>query len=258
PLEVRNTLQKIAVTETRLGIPLIFGRGVIHGYRTIFPIPLGLAATFNPELVERASDASAAEAAEDGVDCVFAPMVDVTRDPRWGRIAESPGEDPYLAAQMGAAMVRGFQGDDPSEPGRVAACAKHFAGYGASESGKDYNTTWIPEGQLRELHLASFRACVEAGVLTIMSGFNDLNGIPATGNELLLRRILKEEWEFTGLVVSDWASSTELINHGLCRDEADVARTVLLAGLDMEMAAKNYLLQLEALAGKDARLLTLI
>ncbi len=258
PLGVRNELQKMAVTETRLGIPLIFGRDVIHGYRTIFPIPLGLGATFDPELVERVCEAAAAEAAEDGTDWTFAPMIDVTRDPRWGRIAESPSEDPYLMAQMGRAMVRGFQGDDPSRPGRVAACAKHFAGYGATESGKDYNSTWIPEGQLRELHLAAFRACVEAGVLTIMSGFNDLNGIPVTANELLLRRILKEEWGFSGMVVSDWASSSELIVHGLCHDEREVARVTLTAGLDLEMATRNYADNLESLVEEDDSLLGLI
>lgn len=258
PLEVRNSLQKLAVTETRLGIPLVFGRDVIHGYRTIFPIPLGLSATFDPGLVEKTAEAAAREAAEDGTDWTFAPMIDVTREPRWGRIAESPGEDPYLTALMGTAMVRGFQGDDPSHPGRLAACAKHFAGYGAVEAGKDYNSTWIPEGLLRELHLAAFRACVQAGVLSVMSGFNDLNGIPVTGNELLLRRILKEEWGFSGMVVSDWASSSELIIHGLCKDERDVARTTLTAGLDMEMATKNYTEHLEALVSEDSSLLGLI
>lgn len=258
PLNVRNELQKIAVTESRLGIPLVFGRDVIHGYRTIFPIPLGLSATFDPALVERTAEAAAREAAEDGTDWTFAPMIDVTREPRWGRIAESPGEDPYLTAEMGKAMVRGFQGDDPSQPGRLGACAKHFAGYGAVEAGKDYNTTWIPEGLLRELHLAAFRACVEAGVLSVMSGFNDLNGIPVTGNELLLRRILKEEWSFSGVVVSDWASASELIIHGLCKDERDVAKTTLTAGLDMEMATKNYCDHLESLLAEDAPLLGFI
>lgn len=258
PLDVRNSLQRLAVTETRLGIPLLFGRDVIHGYRTIFPIPLGLGATFDPELVERVCEVAAAEAAEDGTDWTFAPMVDITRDPRWGRVAESPSEDPYLMAKMGAAMVRGFQGDDPSRPGRLAACAKHFAGYGASESGKDYNSTWIPEGQLRELHLASFRACVEAGVLTVMSGFNDLNGIPVTANELLLRRILKEEWGFSGMVVSDWASASELIIHGLCADEREVARATLIAGLDMEMATRNFIDRLQSVVEDEPTLLGFI
>ncbi len=254
PLEIRNSLQKLAVEETRLGIPLVFGRDVIHGYRTIFPIPLGLSATFDPSLVEETAAAAAREAVEDGTDWTFAPMVDVTREPRWGRIAESPGEDPYLSAQMGAAMVRGFQGDDPSATDRLAACAKHFAGYGAVEAGKDYNSTWIPEGQLRELHLAAFRACVEAGVLTVMSGFNDLNGIPVTANELLLRRILKEEWAFGGVVVSDWASASELIAHGLCDNEREVAHATLTAGLDMEMATKNYREHLEGLVAEKSEL----
>ncbi len=257
-LDVRNELQRVAVEETRLGIPLIFGRDVIHGYRTIFPIPLGLSATFNPTLVEQTAAAAAREAAEDGTDWTFAPMVDVTREPRWGRIAESPGEDPYLTSLMGVAMVRGFQGDDPKEAGRLAACAKHFAGYGAVESGRDYNSTWIPEGQLRELHLAAFQACVEAGVLTVMSSFNDLNGVPVTANEQLLRNILKEEWGFSGIVVSDWASATELISHGLCEDGFDVARTTLRAGLDMEMATKNYSDHLEKVIEKEPALLPLV
>lgn len=255
PLEIRNSLQELAVEETRLGIPLVFGRDVIHGYRTIYPIPVGLSATFDPALVEETAAAAAREAVEDGTDWTFAPMVDVTREPRWGRIAESPGEDPYLASQMGAAMVRGFQGDDPSQPDRLAACAKHFAGYGAVEAGKDYNSTWIPEGQLRELHLAAFRACVEAGVLTVMSGFNDLNGIPVTASELLLRRILKKEWGFAGMVVSDWASASELISHGLCENEKDAARATLIAGLDMEMATKNYSEHLETLVADNPELL---
>lgn len=258
PLAVRNALQKIAVEETRLGIPLIFGRDVIHGYRTIFPIPLALGATFDPDLVEDTCAAAAAEAAEDGTDWTFAPMVDVTRDPRWGRVAESPSEDPFLMGKMGAAMVRGFQGDDPSRPGRLAACAKHFAGYGAVEAGKDYNTTWIPEGHLREHYLAPFRDCVEAGVLTLMSGFNDLNGIPVTASELLLRKILKEEWGFSGFVVSDWGSAYELIVHGLCEDERAVAEATLTAGLDMEMATRTFIDSLEAVLERKPSLLSYV
>lgn len=257
PLTVRNELQKIAIEESRLGIPLLFGRDVIHGYRTIFPIPLGLGATFDPSVVERACEVAAREASEDGTDWTFAPMVDVTRDPRWGRVAESPSEDPYLLAKMGVAMVRGFQGDDPRAPGRVAACAKHFAGYGAAESGKDYNSTWIPEAQLRELHLASFRACVEAGVLTLMSGFNDLNGIPVTASEFLMRQVLKGEWGFSGMVVSDWASSHELVGHGLCQNEREAARATLVAGLDMEMVTRCYADHLEALVTAEPALLSL-
>jgi beta-glucosidase len=239
-IEQRNALQKVAVEESRLGIPLIFGRDVIHGYKTIFPIPLGQSATFDPALVERAAAAAALESSEVGIDWVFAPMVDISRDPRWGRIAESCGEDPYLAASMGAAMVRGFQGPALGARGHVAACAKHFAGYGAAEAGREYNTTSIPEQLLREVYLAPFKACVEAGVATVMSGFNDLNGVPATGNELLLRAILKGEWGFDGFVVSDWASVVEMTRHGFAADDAHAALEAARAGLDMEMASDAY------------------
>ena len=251
-LEQRNLLQKLAVEESRLGIPLIFGRDVIHGYKTIFPIPLGQAATFAPALVEQAAAAAAREASETGIDWVFAPMVDVSRDARWGRIAESCGEDPYLASAMGAAMVRGFQSTDPASPRKVAACAKHFAGYGAAEAGREYNTTLVPEQLLRDVYLVPFRACVEAGALTLMSGFNDLNGVPATGNELLLRRILKDEWGFQGFVVSDWASIVEMIKHGHAEDEADAARLGAIAGCDMEMASGAYIESLPALVERGA------
>jgi beta-glucosidase len=237
-LDERNRLQSLAI-ESRMGVPLIFGRDVIHGYKTIFPIALGLAASFEPELAQRTARAAAREAAEVGIDWTFAPMVDVTRDPRWGRVAESFGEDPYLASAMGAAMVRGFQGA-PGDADRIAACAKHFAGYGATESGKEYNTTWIPENLLRDLYLPPFRACVEAGVMTLMTGFNDLNGIPASGNAFLLRKILKGEWDFSGFVVSDWASMAEMIKHGLCESEADVAKVSARAGVDLEMATRTY------------------
>ncbi len=238
--ELRNHLQRLAVEQTRLGIPLVFGRDVIHGYRTIFPIPLGLGATFDPELVEATAAAAAAEAAEDGVDWTFAPMVDVARDPRWGRVAESPGEAPHHVSVLGAAMVRGFQGSDPAAPDRVAACAKHFVGYGAAEAGKDYNTTHIPEPQLREVYLPPFDACVAAGVLSVMTAFNDLNGVPMTANARLVRGLLKDEWGYSGLVVSDWASMTELITHGVCADERAVARVSLEAGVDLEMATPAY------------------
>ena len=246
-LEQRNRLQKIAVEESRLGVPLIFGRDVIHGYKTVLPIPLGQGATFDPELVEAAAAVAAREAREAGIDWVFAPMVDVARDPRWGRIAEGCGEDPRLVAAMGAAMVRGFQGADPGAPGRVAACAKHFAGYGAVEAGREYNTTWIPEQLLRELYLVPFKACVDAGVLTIMSAFNDLNGVPVSGNEPVLRGILKQEWGFGGFVVSDWAAVVEMISHGLARDEAHAAEHAARAGIDMEMATRAFLHELSRL-----------
>jgi beta-glucosidase len=246
-LEHRNALQKIAVEGSRLGIPLLFGRDVIHGYRTVFPIPLGLSASFDPTLVEAAAAVAAREAAETGIDWTFAPMVDISRDPRWGRVAESPGEDPFLASVMGTAMVRGFQGEDPADRERVAACAKHYLGYGAAEAGKDYNTTSIPEQLLREVYLAPFKACVDAGVLTLMSAFSDLNGIPASGNEHTLRQILKQELGFTGFVVSDWGATREMLVHGFCADDRDVAEQAVRAGIDMEMATVTYLHELPGL-----------
>jgi beta-glucosidase len=220
---------------------LVFGRDVIHGYRTIFPIPLGQAASFMPQLVERAAAVAALEARECGIDWTFAPMVDITRDPRWGRVAETCGEDPFLTSKMGAAMVRGFQGQPFDRLKNVAACAKHYVGYGASESGKDYNTTWIPDALLFDLHLAPFKACVDAGVWTLMSAFNDLNGVPASGNEVTIRDVLKQRWGFDGFVVSDWASLWEMIAHGYCRDGSEVARRGLQAGVDMEMASRAYM-----------------
>jgi beta-glucosidase len=239
-VEQRNLLQKVAVEESRLKIPLIFGRDVIHGYKTIFPIPLGQSASFDPALVERAAAAAAQEASESGVDWVFAPMVDIARDPRWGRIAESCGEDPYLASRIGAALVRGFQGPEVGVPGHVAACAKHFAGYGAAEAGREYGTTSIPEQLLREVYLAPFKACVDAGALTLMTGFNDLNGVPASGNELLLGKILRGEWGFGGFVVSDWASIAEMVRHGFAGDETHCALEAARAGVDMEMGSSAY------------------
>ncbi|HXX68990.1 MAG TPA: glycoside hydrolase family 3 N-terminal domain-containing protein [Polyangiaceae bacterium] len=249
-LEHRNELQRVAVEESRLGIPLVFGRDVIHGYRTIFPIPLGQGATFDPDLAQKAAAIAAREASETGIDWVFAPMVDIARDPRWGRIAEGCGEDPLLTSQLGAAMVRGFQGT--GGPHRVAACAKHYVGYGACEAGKEYNTTWIPERLLREVYLRSFQACVDAGVLTVMTGFNDLNGVPATGNEFILRAILKGECGFSGFVVSDWASIREMITHGLCADEPNAALRGISAGVDMDMAGRIYVDHLPGLIESGA------
>jgi beta-glucosidase len=238
--ELRNELQRVALEESRVPIPLLFGRDVIHGYKTIFPIPLGLAASFDPRLVEEVAAAAGREASEAGIDWTFAPMVDVTREPRWGRVAEGFGEDPWLAARLGAAMVRGFQGHDPSEPGRVAACAKHYLGYGAAEAGKEYNTTWIPEPLLRDVYLPPFRACVEAGALTVMCGFNDLNGLPMSGHRWALRDVLKRELGFRGFVLSDWASVQELITHGSCADPREAALEAASAGVDMEMATRVY------------------
>lgn len=246
-VETINEIQRIAVEESRLGIPVIIGRDVIHGFKTVFPIPLGQAATFNPELVEEGARIAAREAWSSGVHWTFAPMIDISRDARWGRIAESCGEDPFLASVMGAAMVRGFQGDDLSAKGTILACAKHFAGYGAAEGGRDYNTTLIPEGELRNVYLRPFKAAKDAGVGSFMSGFNDLNGIPATGNKFLLRQVLRNEWGFDGFVVSDWASITEMIAHGFAADEKDAALKAITAGVDMEMATTSYRNHLEEL-----------
>lgn len=238
--DTRNELQRAAVETSRLGIPLLFGRDVIHGYRTIFPIPLGQAASFDPGLARAIAAAAAREASESGIDWVFAPMVDVTREPRWGRVAEGYGEDPLVASRFGAAVVRGFQGPRAGAEGSVAACAKHYLGYGAAEAGKEYNTTWIPEGLLRDAYLPPFRACVEAGVLTVMCGFNDLNGVPMSANRWALRDVLKAELGFDGFVVSDWASTHEMIAHGNCADDRDVALASSLAGVDMEMVSSAY------------------
>ena len=236
----KEKLQRVAVEESRLGIPLIFGRDVIHGYRTVFPIPLGQAASWNPDLVQKAAAVSAKEATQMGIHWTFAPMLDIARDPRWGRIAESPGEDPFLASAMAAAMTQGFQGDGLADPHTIAACAKHYVGYGAAEGGRDYNTTLIPEHELRSIYLPPFKAAVDAGAATIMSAFNDLNGIPTSGNPFTLRQILRSEWGFDGFVVSDWNSMTEMIPHGFCADEREVAIKALTAGVDMEMVSESY------------------
>ncbi len=238
---VKRTLQKAAVEETRLGIPILFGRDVIHGYRTIFPIPLGQAASWNPELIREANAVAAAEAYQMGIHLTFAPMMDLTRDPRWGRIAESPGEDPYLGSQIAVAMVQGFQGTDLSAPGTIAACAKHYVGYGAAEGGRDYNTTIISDNELRNIYLRPFHASVENGVASVMSAFNDLNGVPTSGNPYTLRTILRDEWQFDGFVISDWESVTEMIDHGFCADEREAALKGFKAGVDMEMVSESYL-----------------
>ncbi|MCK5077681.1 MAG: glycoside hydrolase family 3 C-terminal domain-containing protein, partial [Calditrichia bacterium] len=238
--EIKTALQRIAVEESRMGIPLIFGRDVIHGYKTVFPIPLGQSASWNPALVEKAGIVAAKEAAQTGIHWTFAPMLDIARDPRWGRIAESCGEDPFLASEMAKAMVNGFQGSDLRNPNTIAACAKHFVGYGAAEGGRGYNTTYIPEHLLRNVYLRPFKAAVDANVATIMSAFNDLNGVPTSGNPFTLRQILRNEWKFDGFVVSDWASMVEMIPHGFCADEKEVALKSLSAGVDMEMVSESY------------------
>jgi beta-glucosidase len=242
-----NELQRLAVKESRLGIPLLVGRDVIHGFRTVFPIPLAQACSWDPETVREGARVAAVEAASQGVNWTFAPMVDIGRDPRWGRVAECLGEDPHLASVLATAMVEGFQGETLDGKGSIAACAKHFAGYGASESGKDYASTNIPERELRSVHLPPFRAAAEAGVATFMASFSDLDGIPASANHFLMTRVLREEWGFRGFVVSDWDSIPQLTVHGLTAGPREAAREAALAGVDMDMAGWTYLSHLEAL-----------
>ncbi len=243
----RTEAQRIARNESRLGIPLLFGRDVIHGYRTIFPIPLGQSASWDPGLVEEAARVAAKEATSDGVRWTFAPMLDLTRDPRWGRISEGLGEDPYLAGILGAAMVRGFQGNSLDQADSLAATAKHYVGYGASEAGRDYNSTWIPEVLLRQVYLWPFRSARDAGVASFMTGFNALNGVPASGNRFILSQILRDEWKFDGTVVSDYQAITEMIQHGYASDERDAAFKAVRAGVDMEMVSTSYFDHLKSL-----------
>ena len=235
-----NRLQRIAVEESRLGIPLLFGRDVIHGFHTLFPIPLGQAATFDPQLVEQGARVAAVEASAAGVRWTFSPMLDIARDPRWGRIAEGYGEDPCLTSVMGAAMVRGYQGGDLRNPTSLAACIKHFAGYGAAEGGRDYNTTKIPARELRNFYLPPFEAAVRAGAATVMTSFNEIDGVPSTGNPELLHEILREEWQFDGMVVSDWNSLGEMVAHGFAADKRDAAHKAILAGTEMDMMTFGY------------------
>ncbi|MGB5334282.1 MAG: beta-glucosidase BglX [Woeseiaceae bacterium] len=239
-VDVINELQRIAVEESRLGIPLLVGRDVIHGFKTVMPIPLGQAASWNPALVTEAAAIAAREAATTGVNWTFAPMIDISRDPRWGRIAESLGEDAYLASTLAAAMVEGFQGEDLSAVGTIAACAKHFAGYGASESGRDYATTNIPENEMRNVYLRPFHAAVDAGVSTLMTSFSDIDGVPGTANAFLLRQVLRKEWGFNGFVVSDWDSVRQLSIHGLTANDEESAYEAITAGVDMEMHGDAY------------------
>ncbi len=235
-----NEIQAIVTEGSRLGIPLLLGRDVIHGFRTVLPIPLGQAASFNPELVERGARVAALEAAAAGVNWTFAPMIDVSRDPRWGRIAESFGEDPWLTSRLAVAMVNGFQGGDLAAAGTIAATAKHFAGYGASEAGRDYNTTNIPENELRNVYLPPFKAAVNAGVVSLMASFSDIDGVPASGNRFLMQDILRGEWGFDGLVVSDWVSIEQLIDHGFAADLREAAFKAADAGINMEMVSRAY------------------
>lgn len=245
--EVR-IVQDYAVNNSRLGIPLTFGFDVVHGHKTSFPIPLGEAASWDLELIEKSARISATEAAAQGLNWTFAPMADISRDPRWGRVMEGAGEDPYLGAEIAVARVRGFQGSDLSRPDTIAATVKHFAGYGFSESGRDYNTVDFSSTTLFNVVLPPFRAAVKrANARTVMNAFNIVNGIPSTGNTFLQREILKGEWGFDGFVVSDWASGLEMINHGFAADEREAARLAMQAGSDMDMESSIYLEHLQDL-----------
>lgn len=234
-------LQKIAIEESRLGIPIIFGYDVIHGYKTIFPIPLADAASFDREAMKLSTRIAAIEASANGIHWTFAPMVDISRDPRWGRIMEGAGEDVFLGEQAAIARIKGFQGDDLSEAGTIAACAKHFAAYGAAYGGRDYNMADMSERMMREVYLPPFKAAVDAGVATFMSSFNTNGGIPASGDKWLQTEVLRNEWGFDGFVVSDWTSVTELMAHSVAETPYDAAFSGLNAGVDMDMMGRLYL-----------------
>lgn len=233
-------LQRIAVEESRLGIPLMFGYDVVHGHKTIFPIALGESCSWDLDLMRRSAAASAAEAAASGLNWTFAPMVDISVDPRWGRVSEGAGEDPYLGSLIAEARVKGFQGDDLSDPLTVLACVKHFAAYGAPLAGRDYNTVDMSERQFREFYLPPYKAGVNAGALSVMTAFNEYDGVPATGNAYLLKDILKGEWNFQGFVVTDYTSINEMVHHGYARDDAEAGVKAVNAGVDMDLQGEVY------------------
>jgi len=239
-IETRE-IQRINLENSRLKIPLLFGHDVIHGYKTIFPINLGMASSFDAKAVELAARIAATEASSAGVHWTFAPMVDIARDSRWGRVSEGSGEDTYLGTQLAIANVKGFQGDDLSKNNTILACAKHFAGYAAAEAGRDYNTVDMSERVLRETYLPPFKALVQSGVKTFMTSFNEIAGVPSTANNFLLRDILKNEWKFDGFVVSDYTGVNELIAHGFAKDEQEAAQLSINAGLDMDMVGATYM-----------------
>lgn len=235
-----NAFQKIAVEKSRLKIPIIFGLDVIHGYRTEFPTPLAMSATWDPDLVEKAARVAAAEASADGIRWTFSPMVDIARDARWGRIVEGNGEDPFLGSVLARAYVRGYQGKSLADPTSIAACAKHYVGYGAAEGGRDYNSTEISDRTLRQIYLPPFKAAADEGAATFMSAFNAINGVPASSNPFTLNQILRQEWKYRGFVVSDWTSIAETMAHGIANDGATAARKSFLAGVDMDMESNLY------------------
>ncbi len=247
-----NELQKIAVEESPSGIPLLFALDVIHGYRTIFPVPLAMASSWDPAVPERSQAVAAREARAAGIHWTFAPMIDIARDARWGRIVEGAGEDPYLGSAMAAAQVRGFQGDDLADPERVLACAKHFAGYGAADGGRDYDPVYLSETQLRNIHLPPFAAALEAGAATFMSAYMDLNDVPASGNRFLMRQILREEWGFAGFVVSDAFAVGNMVIQGHARDGRDAALRGIKAGVNMDMSSYTYVNHVADLVAEGA------
>lgn len=238
--ETANRLQKIAVEESRLSIPLIFGEDVIHGLKTIFPIPLAESSSWDTDLAEQDARMAAKEAVACGIRWTFAPMVDIARDPRWGRISEGAGEDPFLGSAFARARVKGFQGNDLSDPESIAACAKHFVAYGAAEGGRDYNTVDVSERTLREIYLPPFQSAVDAGAGTLMNAFNEISGVPAAANPFTLNRILRQEWGFEGFVVSDWGSIQEMVNHRFAADKPEAGAMALTAGVDMDMEGNVY------------------
>src|SRR4026209_1078243 len=235
-----NQVQRVAMNESRLKNPVLFGFDVIHGYRTIFPIPLAEASSWDPTLAERSAAVAAQEANNVGLRWTFAPMVDIARDPRWGRITEGAGEDPFLGAAFARARVRGFQGSDYGAPDKILACAKHWVAYGAAEGGRDYNTTDLSENTLRGIYFPPFKAAVDAGVGTFMSSFNAINGVPTSANHFTLTKVLRDEWKFDGFVVSDYTAVKELINHGYAANDKDAAWLALNAGVDMEMVSRLF------------------
>ena len=247
--EVIDEIQKTALTESRTGIPLLFGRDIIHGYNTVFPIPLALSAMFNPALVRKSYEYIAKETKNNGVNWTFAPMIDISRDPRWGRCIEGIGEDPYVGETMGEAIVKGFQGEELSETS-VAATAKHFIGYGAVEGGRDYDKTEISDYTLRNIYLRPFKKAIDAGCATVMNSFNEINGTSTAASKKLLRKILKEELSFEGFIISDWGSVEKLVFQGQAKDKKDAAKVAVNAGMDMDMVCRAFFENLEELVSE--------
>ena len=251
--EMLKKIQKDFVEQHPHHIPMLFMLDVINGFKTIFPIPLGQGATFEPELSEKCAAVAAKEAAVSGLHVTFAPMTDLVRDARWGRVMESTGEDPYLNGLFCAGMVRGFQGDDLKEPYKIASCVKHFAGYGAPTAGRDYNTVELSEHTFRDFYLPSYKAGIDAGAAMVMTSFNTVNGVPATGNKKLMRGILRDEMGFDGVLISDWAAIEEIIYHGYCADREEAAVRSAEAGVDIDMMTGIYCENLCRLVGFDER-----